>query len=35
VLAGCHVHVLVAPGLACEDYPAGVNCWRSLEELKL
>lgn len=34
-LAGCHVHVLVAPGLACQDYPAGVRCWRSLEEVKL
>lgn len=32
VLAGCHVHVLVAPGLACDDYPAGVLCWRSLAE---
>ena len=34
VLAGCQVHVLVAPGLVCEDYPAGVRCWRSLQEVR-
>lgn len=35
VRAGCHVHVLVAPGLACEDYPEGVRCWRSLQEVRI
>jgi len=35
VLAGCQVHVLIAPGLDCEDYPAGVSCWRSLQQVRL
>lgn len=35
VLAGCQVQVLLAPGLSCEDYPAGVRCWRSLQEIQL
>ena len=35
VLAGCQVHVLLAPGLACKDYPAGVQCIRSLQQLRL
>jgi len=34
-LAGCQVLVLLAPGLACEDYPAGVRCCRSLQEVEL
>ena len=34
VLAGCQVHVLLAPGLACDDYPAGVRCWQSLLEFR-
>jgi pseudouridine-5'-monophosphatase len=35
VTAGCRVHVLVAPGLACKDYPEGVRCWRTLRDVKL
>ena len=35
VLAGCQVHVLLAPGLACGDYPVGVRCVRSLQEIRL
>lgn len=35
VLAGCQVHVLLAPGLVCGDYPAGVRCWQSLQEVDL
>lgn len=34
VLAGCQVHVLLAPGLLPEDYPAGVRFWRSLQEVR-
>jgi beta-phosphoglucomutase-like phosphatase (HAD superfamily) len=34
-LAGCQVLVLVAPGLGCDDYPDGVRCCRSLEEVAL
>jgi pseudouridine-5'-monophosphatase len=34
-LAGCQVLVLVAPGLGCEDYPTGVRCCRSLQEVEL
>ena len=34
-LAGCQVLVLVAPGLECDDYPAGVLCCRSLQEVVL
>lgn len=33
--AGCLVHVLLAPGLACEDYPGGVRCCQSLREVEL
>jgi beta-phosphoglucomutase-like phosphatase (HAD superfamily) len=34
-LAGCQVLVLVAPGLGCDDYPDGVRCFRSLQEVEL
>ena len=34
-LAGCQVLVLLAPGLACEDYPDGVRCCQSLQEVEL
>ncbi|KEF43355.1 MAG: HAD family hydrolase [Cyanobium sp. CACIAM 14] len=33
--AGCRVHVLLPPGVGCEAYPDGVNCLRSLEEVRL
>lgn len=32
-LAGCQVLVLLAPGLDCADYPDGVRCCRSLQEV--
>lgn len=35
VAAGCQVHVLVAPGLTCADYPFGVSCWGSLQQVRL
>jgi pseudouridine-5'-monophosphatase len=35
VLAGCRVHVLLAPGLEPADYPPEARCWRSLREVRL
>ena len=35
VLAGCHVHVLLAPGLDPADYPEAARCWRSLRQVRL
>ncbi|MFN9547820.1 MAG: HAD family hydrolase [Cyanobacteriota bacterium] len=35
VLAGCRVHVLLAPGLDPGDYPAEAHCWRSLRQVRL
>jgi len=35
VLAGCQVHVLLPPGLGSGDYPSGVRCWQSLEQVRL
>jgi pseudouridine-5'-monophosphatase len=34
-LAGCQVLVLMAPGLGCDDYPDGVRCCRSLQDVEL
>ncbi|MEB3318095.1 MAG: HAD family phosphatase [Cyanobacteriota bacterium] len=35
VLAGCQVHVLLAPGLERIDYPREAHCWRSLRQVRL